>query len=153
MPVSAGVGNSHFAGDTSTGGAHLGEVFVEFLPAEERGASSADLAQRWFGARMLLVVAGDVEIDPAKRDEAIAAARKVMAATREEEGCLEYTIAADLDDPARFVIVEQWASPAALEAHFATPHMAEFQAAMAGLGVRRVDVKRYDVAKEGPVRG
>jgi multidrug efflux pump subunit AcrB len=31
----------------SSGGAHLGEVFVELLPAEERGASSADLARRW----------------------------------------------------------------------------------------------------------
>lgn len=102
---------------------------------------------------MLLIVAGEVEIDPSNHDDAIEAARNVMAATREEEGCLEYTIAADLDDPARFVIVERWASPDALEAHFATPHMAEFQAAMGGLGVRRVDVKRYDVAREGPVRG
>ncbi len=102
---------------------------------------------------MLLVVAGDVEIDPSNRDAAIEAARKVMAATREEPGCLEYTISADVDDPGRFVILERWASPEALEAHFATPHMAEFQAAMGGLGVRRVDVKRYDVAQEGPVRG
>ena len=102
---------------------------------------------------MLLVVAGDVEIDPANRDAATLAARKVMAATREEPGCLEYTIAADVDDPARFVIVEKWASADALESHFETPHMAEFQAAMAGLGVRRLDVKRYEVAREGPVRG
>ena len=102
---------------------------------------------------MLLVVAGDVEIDPAHRDRAIEAARAVMAATRQEPGCLEYTIAADVDDPARFVIVEKWASAEALEAHFETPHMAEFQAAMAGLGVRRLDVKRYEVAREGAVRG
>jgi quinol monooxygenase YgiN len=102
---------------------------------------------------MLLVIAGDVEIDPAKREEGFAAARKVMAATRAEPGCLEYTIAADLDDPARFVIFEKWASPEALESHFETPHMAEFQAAMAGLGVRRLDVERYEVARQGPVRG
>jgi len=102
---------------------------------------------------MLLVVAGDVEIDPANRDAALEAARAVMAATRQEEGCLEYTIAADVDDPARFVIIERWASPEALEAHFETPHMAAFQSAMAGLGVRRIDVARYEVAREGPVRG
>jgi multidrug efflux pump subunit AcrB len=47
QPVSAGVGNSHFAADLSAGGAHLGEVFVELVPAEERGESSADMAQRW----------------------------------------------------------------------------------------------------------
>jgi multidrug efflux pump subunit AcrB len=47
QPVSAGVGNSHFAADLSAGGAHLGEVFVELVPGEERGASSAAMAQRW----------------------------------------------------------------------------------------------------------
>ena len=102
---------------------------------------------------MLLIVAGDVEIDPQHRDEAIKAARAVMAATRQEEGCIEYTIAADLDLPARFVIVEKWASPEALQAHFKTPHMARFQAAMGALGVRRLDVKRYEIEKEGPVSG
>ena len=102
---------------------------------------------------MLLIVAGDVEIDPANRAAAIEAARVVMTATRQEEGCLEYTIAADVENPARFVIVEKWASPEALEAHFETPHMAEFQTAMGGFGVRRIDVSRYEVAKEGPVRG
>ena len=102
---------------------------------------------------MLLIVAGDIEIDPAHRDRATEAATRMMAATRQEEGCLEYTIAADIDDAGRFVILEKWASPAALEAHFATPHMAEFQGAMAGLGIRRLDVKRYEIAREGPVGG
>jgi multidrug efflux pump subunit AcrB len=47
QPVSAGVGNSHFAADLSAGGAHLGEVFVELVPAEEREEGSAALARRW----------------------------------------------------------------------------------------------------------
>jgi multidrug efflux pump subunit AcrB len=47
QPVSAGVGNSHFAADLSTGGPHLGEVFVELVPAEEREESAAAMAQRW----------------------------------------------------------------------------------------------------------
>jgi len=102
---------------------------------------------------VLLVVAGEVEIDPSHRDAAIAAARDMMAATRAEAGCMAYTISADVEDPARFYIFERWASPEALEAHFATPHMAAFQTAMAGLGVRRLDVRRYEVAREGPVRG
>lgn len=102
---------------------------------------------------MLLIVAGDVEIDPAQREAAMDAARTVMAATRTEPGCLEYTIAADVDDAGRFVILEKWASAEALAAHFETPHMAAFQTAMAGLGVRRMDVARYEIASEGPVRG
>jgi quinol monooxygenase YgiN len=101
----------------------------------------------------LLIVAGSVEIDPANRDAAIQATKAVMAATRAEPGCLEYTIAADLDDPGRFVILEKWVSADALEVHFTTPHMAAFQAAMGGMGVRKMEVLRYEIASEGPVRG
>jgi quinol monooxygenase YgiN len=100
----------------------------------------------------MLVVAGEVCIDPAKREAAIRAALEVMEATRREEGCLSYTFSADLADPGRFRVFEEWASPEALAAHFETPHMASFQQALAGLGVRDVRIQRYEVASVGPVR-
>ncbi len=101
----------------------------------------------------MLVVAGHIRLDPARRDEAIAAARPVVEATRQEPGCISYTITADLTDPGLFNIFEEWASGESLEAHFATPHMASFQAAMAGLGILEVAVQRYEIASVGPVRG
>jgi quinol monooxygenase YgiN len=100
----------------------------------------------------MLVVAGHVVLDPAKREEAIEAARTMMAETRKEPGCRSYVFTADLEDPARFLIFEEWESAEALEAHFATPHMARFQQAMGGLGVREMDVRRYEIASVGPVR-
>lgn len=100
----------------------------------------------------MLVVAGHVTIDPAKREEAIEAARAVMAETRKEPGCRSYVLAADLEDPGRFVIFEEWESAEALRAHFGTPHMAAFQEAMGGFGVRDMQVQRYDVASAGPLR-
>jgi quinol monooxygenase YgiN len=38
-----------------------------------------------------------------------------------------------------------------LDAHFASPHMCEFGAALGGLGIRAMDVKKYGVSSEGPV--
>lgn len=100
----------------------------------------------------MLVIAGRVRIDPARRDEGIAAAVEMMRATRAEPGCLSYTFSADLEDPGAFRIFEEWESQEALEAHFRSPHMAAFQAAVGGLGVREMHVQRYEVSSVGPLR-
>lgn len=99
----------------------------------------------------MLVIAGTISLDPSRRDAAIAAALEMMEETRKEEGCLSYTFSADLADPGGFRIFEEWESQAALDAHFASPHMARFQAAIGGLGIREMDVKRYEVGKVGPL--
>jgi DNA polymerase-4 len=64
----------------------------------------------------------------------------------------ENTFSADLTDPGRFYIFERWESQAALEQHFAAPHMARFQQALGPLGVKELAVQRYDVSKVGPLR-
>jgi len=100
----------------------------------------------------MLIVAGEIEIDPAHREEAVAAAREMMEATRRESGCHAYVFSADLDDPGRFRIFEEWKSQADLDAHFESPHMAAFQTRVASLGVRAMRVQKYEIAKVGPLR-
>lgn len=100
----------------------------------------------------MIVIAGQVVIDPQNRAKAEAAAREMMAETRREKGCISYTFSADLEQPGAFRIFEEWESEEALRAHFATPHMARFQQAVGGLGVREMKVQRYEVSKVGPVR-
>ena len=100
----------------------------------------------------MLIVAGEIEIDPANRETAVAAALEMMEATRREPGCLSYTFSADLAHPGRFRIFEEWKSQAALDEHFASPHMAAFQARVAGLGVKGMKVQKYEVASVGPLR-
>jgi quinol monooxygenase YgiN len=60
-----------------------------------------------------------------------------VPAVRAEQGCIEYGAAVDLDPalkfqtafgPDTFVVVEKWASPDALKAHAAAPHMAAYAA-------------------------
>jgi len=100
----------------------------------------------------MIVIAGEIEIDAAQRDAAVAAAIQMMEATRREAGCISYTFSADLVEPGRFRIFEEWESPEALQSHFATPHMAAFQKAVASLGVRRMAIQRYEVSSVGPLR-
>ena len=101
----------------------------------------------------MLVIAGHIRIDPKRREDAVRAAVEVQGATRREAGCISYTFSADLAEPGLFRIFEEWESPEALGAHFRTPHMAKFQAAVAGLGVKELKIQRYEVASVGPLRG
>jgi quinol monooxygenase YgiN len=100
----------------------------------------------------MLVIAGHIRIDPARRDEAVRAATQMQEETRREAGCISYTFSADLAEPGLFRLFEEWESPEALAAHFRAPHMARFQAAVAGLGVREMKVQRYEIASVGPLR-
>ena len=66
--------------------------------------------------------------------EAIDALREAIIAMQtaslEEDGCEDYNFAVELSGPNVLRIVERWTSREALAAHFQTPHMAEFLAAM-----------------------
>jgi quinol monooxygenase YgiN len=100
----------------------------------------------------MIVIAGHVALDPKQQEPAIAAAREMMTETRREAGCISYAFSADLEEPGRFHIFEEWESDAALAVHFKSPHMARFQQAVGGLGVREMAVQRYEVSKVGPLR-
>ena len=100
----------------------------------------------------MFVIAGTITLDPAKHDEAAAAALEMMRETHKEEGCVAYVFSADLEDPAVFRLFEQWESQEALDAHFAAPHMAKFRGVIGGLGVKDMSVQKYEVSSVGPVR-
>lgn len=93
-----------------------------------------------------MVVAGEIRIDPEKRDDAVAAVLEMMAATRDEEGCVAYVFSGDLEDPGLFRLFEEWETAEALEAHFETPHMADFQAKIADVGVSQRIIHKYAVS-------
>jgi quinol monooxygenase YgiN len=76
----------------------------------------------------MILVTGAVRIDLAQREAAIGLAVWMQQRTRTEPGCLEYTFALDLEDSALVHVTERWADQAALEAHFRTEHMRQFNA-------------------------
>ncbi|WP_314245835.1 putative quinol monooxygenase [Streptomyces kutzneri] len=66
---------------------------------------------------------------PGRGREQVAAFERLAPVVRAEAGCLQYDLHQVSGEPDRFVLIERWSSQAALEAHDATPHMAEADAA------------------------
>ncbi|MEM7114965.1 MAG: putative quinol monooxygenase [Chloroflexota bacterium] len=97
----------------------------------------------------MIVIAGQIPIRGDKREEAIAAALEMAAATQQEEGCISYDFHASLADPNIIFIFEEWESDAALQAHFQTPHMAEFRKKLPNIVAGPGQLKRYEVSSVG----
>jgi quinol monooxygenase YgiN len=77
--------------------------------------------------------------------------RTVIAATLAEPGCRAYSYAEDIAEPGLFRVHEEWDSRAALDAHFATPHMKHWQAAREGLGFSDRQISIYEIAPVAPL--
>ena len=95
---------------------------------------------------MSIIVTGIIDLDPAHREAAVEAANVLMAATRAEEGCEHYVFSGDFADPGRIHVLEQWASQEEMDAHMATPHLADFMTAMGGFGVKAASLTKWDGA-------
>jgi quinol monooxygenase YgiN len=84
---------------------------------------------------------------PGQRDAVLEQFRANVPAVLAEDGCLEYGPAIDATPgtssqaqlgPDSFVVIEKWASPAALQAHAVSPHMAAYGARVKELLASRV---------------
>ncbi|MCY4036505.1 MAG: putative quinol monooxygenase [bacterium] len=99
----------------------------------------------------MIVIAGTGALAPENTEAFMAAANEMAAASRAEEGNLEYCFSVEAPGKVRFF--EIWESEEALGAHFAAPHMAAFGAAISELGITGMDGKKYEVASVSPLFG
>ena len=75
----------------------------------------------------------------------------MLTGTRAEDGCLAYSYAVDVQDPGLIRVFEAWRDQAALDAHFAAPHMAVWRSQWPAHGVSDRRLSAYDVAAERPL--
>lgn len=97
----------------------------------------------------MLIVAGTIEIDPEARVAMFEAVAPMVEATRAEVGCQAYVFSMDPDDPSLVHLFERWDDQASLDAHFASEHMAAWQAKAAELPFRSRDITKYLISGTG----
>ena len=95
----------------------------------------------------MLIVGGFFEVEPAERDAFVASRLEGMRKSRTEQGCLEYTVAADPLEPSRVLLFERWESQEALDAHLAAARKSP-QPSAPPIAPRSVSIRVYDIAGE-----
>lgn len=99
----------------------------------------------------MLIVLAKAQVGEGAMEAAKAAIAEMVAASNAEEGCIAYAFTQDVLQPGVLHIVEKWRDEAALAAHFATPHMAAFGAAVAGLDFKVVEALKFNTDEGSPV--
>ena len=100
---------------------------------------------------MTILIAGTVRVPPQNLADFKPHMAAMLAASRAEDGCLTYSYAEDVAEPGLIRVFEAWRDRAALDAHFQTPHMADWRAAWPAFGVSDRKLSLYQVAAETPL--
>lgn len=79
-----------------------------------------------------LTIVANIHADPTKIDLVKAELEKLLAPTRAEEGCLQYDLHQDNDNPAYFMFYENWVSREHWQVHMNAPHLAAYREATEG---------------------
>jgi quinol monooxygenase YgiN len=82
----------------------------------------------------MVYVVVSTRMKPGKLQEFVDQFRRLAETVRKEKGCVQYVAAVDMEtglppqtvDKDVVTILEKWESVEALQAHLATPHMADF---------------------------
>ena len=94
----------------------------------------------------MLLVVGRVRCAADKREDLVALLERMQNASRTEAGCIRYGFFAAVEDPLSFVAVEEWADRAALDRHFAQPHLQEFARGLPAVVSEPPEVAIHEVA-------
>lgn len=92
----------------------------------------------------MVIVAATLIAKPGKRDEVIALSKECVAATRQEKGCISYTLLSNPEDDVTLLFFEEWENLDSLKSHFQTTHFKAFGEARKPLVEGPSSVKVFD---------
>ena len=79
-----------------------------------------------------LTIIGSITANEDKIDLVKAELEKLVPITRAEEGCIQYDLHQDNENPSFFLFYENWESRELWQTHMQTPHLATYMAATEG---------------------
>lgn len=94
----------------------------------------------------MIVLAGTIRIASGKRETALPHIRAIVAASRAEPGCIDYSFSFDVNDDHLVHIFEVFRDAEAREAHRHMPHMAVWRAAWPEAGIGERKMREYEIA-------
>lgn len=100
---------------------------------------------------MKIIVEAKVDIDAARRAEALDGARPWIEGAQAQAGCLGYFWTADPHHPARVHVFEEWESADALAMHLAGPQYRGMLDHISQFGITNAVSRKFAVEREGAV--
>jgi quinol monooxygenase YgiN len=96
-----------------------------------RGASKQESRRRRPEMPRVTIVA-NIHANPDKIDLVRAELERLIPITRAEEGCIQYDLHQDNENPVHFLFYENWESRDLWQTHMNAPHLADYMKATEG---------------------
>ena len=98
----------------------------------------------------MLVIIGTIRLPAERLDEARPAMQGMILGSRTEPGCIDYSYAQDVLDAGLIHVTEVWSDREALDAHFRSPHIADWRASWTALGIGERNLMLYEAGEPKP---
>ncbi|MFV0363035.1 MAG: putative quinol monooxygenase [Suipraeoptans sp.] len=82
-------------------------------------------------------------LEPASIDKAIEYAKELVSETRKENGCIQYDLIQADEIPTKLVVLENWETREALDAHSNSEHFLRLVPLISGLCYKAPDIEKY----------
>lgn len=102
---------------------------------------------------MPIVITGEIDVTPGKREEALAGARELIDDALAEPGCNHYAWSSDPYLPNRIHVFEDWDTAETLAAHLVAPSYFGMLKHLGGIGIVNAVTRKYRVDLIEPVYG
>lgn len=79
-----------------------------------------------------LTIVANIKVVPGKVDLVKGELEKLLPITRAENGCLQYDLHQDNENPGHFLFYENWESRELWQVHMTAPHLADYLKATEG---------------------
>lgn len=100
-----------------------------------------------------IVISAQIDLPADKREEALKTAQPWIDGALSQDGCIHYDWSADLNNPKRVNVFEEWESEESLAHHFANKHYAGMLGHLGGFGIENAVSRKYRVDAEDEVYG
>jgi quinol monooxygenase YgiN len=84
----------------------------------------------------VIIALGDIYAQIPRREEVRELMRATQEQVRAQPGCISYDFAETLDDPGRFIVVQQWRDRATFDEHYRSQAFADYHGAIGDQLVR-----------------
>ncbi len=102
---------------------------------------------------MKILIAGEVEFAPEKRDALLAGTKPWIDMALAEKGCCHYAWTADPHHPGRVRVYEEWESGADLQAHLESPAYHGMLGYLSSFTILGANTRKYRCDLSEPVYG
>ena len=92
----------------------------------------------------MIILVGCMRVPTGKREDALVALAPLVEGSRAESGCLGFSLGFDILDDHLLRVFEAFEDDAALAAHRASSHVAEWETAASLLGISDLELQRYE---------